>query len=242
MNSSIQFLLYAYFGIAKGDSEDKMLISLINRAYVDASSHVLSFKEGKEKKRDDCKKEAVSLIKERLSELENCEGDQSSSFDSWHKTLCDDLVKKYPAESAEFYKARKNRSLYSFSYGTAQKWVNMTLKYCVILHDLYDLLGEEKDLKVCSEVNKYKKHLHVPLDSYMLSAIRKELGADTSKADPWSKIKDYKDYLNLQKAIRDNIDGKVPFDWEGDAWIRTAKIEKDKEMNKKYEDKLYPKK
>ena len=66
--NAINFLLYSYFGITLDSSADEVLCAAIDRAYRDASSHVLSIKDEdtKLKKKDD----AAIEIRGQLQELE----------------------------------------------------------------------------------------------------------------------------------------------------------------------------
>ena len=138
-------------------------------------------------------------------------------FDKWHYVLCSDLV-MISKQTDRVFQYGKH-----LTYGQAQKWVNMTIKYCYILG-----IGSFNDAL-----------MHVPIDDYILSAIAKEgrinssidirgLGITVSSSmKPWSRISNYNDYLDLQLAIRKNKKLKkssyTPIGWESKAWIAASK-------------------
>lgn len=67
---------------------------------------------------------------------------QKIDFDEWHKNLCEDLVDDY--ENA-FKNAFSEKCTNIFTYGNAQKWVNMTLKYLDLLVSM-GMLNSYKDM------------------------------------------------------------------------------------------------
>lgn len=229
MNNAFDFLLFSYFGIASAynPKSDKILIKLIERAYRDAASHVLSVNKDV---KDDKKQEAVGIIKAAIDDLKETESQFKDgmvchgSYDKWHETLCDKLVNIYKDCCKEGY---------TFTYGVAQKWVNMTMKYVYIVYYmaasckfLYDF-GEEYG----NIISKHRRSLHVPIDSYIYKAVKNDLGISTLDTS-WSKISDYSIYIKYQNSIREheyfdytaeNPCGYAPIDWEGNAWIEIAK-------------------
>lgn len=238
MNDSIRFFLFAYFGITETDTCEQILISLIDRAYQDASSHVLSFiRDGD---RDNHRNKGLKLIKDKL--YDSIPHTSWEKFTAWHSCLCNELVNEYPESSSGKYQEDANGNLRPFTYGIAQKWVNMTLKYCIILFDLLED-GELRDFqKIGAKVTSCRNFLHIPLDSYMLSAIKKDLDCniELAKKSAWSKIREAKDYNEFQEKIRDAIKESKershlsPFDWEGTEWIKFARQARYREMVKKY--------
>lgn len=232
--NAINFLLYSYFGITLDSSADEVLCAAIDRAYRDASSHVLSIKDEdtKLKKKDD----AAIEIRGQLQEIEK----GSKLYDTWHGTLCESLCQKY--EGIEYGENRE------FTYGIAQKWVNMTMKYLYLLNAVFE--GNKEDGKK-SDFPKtygwiaaeYSTDLHAPIDSYILSAAagEKEVEADILEADNdrWSKIREEKPYQTYQKELRGKMKpGESVIEWEGPAWIKQAKIVKEK--NKEDLENRYP--
>ena len=72
---------------------------------------------------------------------------------------------------------KKGNEEKAFSYGNAQKWVNMTMKYIYILHAVYkekaakcdfcNTYGDQIDILMCD--------LDVPVDSYILKSASKNI-------------------------------------------------------------------
>lgn len=111
-----------------------------------------------------------------------------------------------------------------FTYGQAQKWLNMTLKYLWLLDMLPNGLSEAE--------------LHVPVDSFILEALKETQQFNTEgnritgsgesyyyNGKAWSAISDPQDYKKLQDGIRDiaKKQGISPIQWEGPAWMDIAK-------------------
>lgn len=230
--NALNFLLYSYFGVTRNCETDEILFAAANRAYQDAASHVLSVDDTKKAglRQKGCEK-LVAFAK--LLPMEN--------YDEEHNKICGELIKLYNGKTNDGCK---------FTYGIAQKWVNMTMKYlCVFLA----LINEG------SFFNEFhgkipEMCLHIPLDSFMLEYIAqrndkkfknspqltipaKEDGKEvyySDKALAWSKYTD-ETYHNLQDAIRKICNDKLPLDWEGPAWIKVAETRKRKSGKKEVE-------
>lgn len=120
-------------------------------------------------------------------------------FDRKHKDLCEKII-----EIANFQKVLEA----DFTYGQAQKWLNMTLKYML-------LTGFWND-----KLQPIIGFLHIPVDSYIISAAKKYLGISiTSKA--WSKW-DIEIYEQFQKEVREKSGNENPIEWEHKVWLETA--------------------
>jgi hypothetical protein len=91
----------------------------------------------------------------------------------------------------------------AFTVGQAQKWVNMTFKYLHLLD--------------YPEVQKVYEFCHVPIDNYILERTKYTM----SKA--WSKIDDYREYLDYQKWFREKYPNDIPLDKEFYLWLEEAK-------------------
>lgn len=144
------FLIFCYFG-SRGNDID----SVINRAYVDMASHTMAtFKNVNDKWK--CRWLASGVIKKAIEVIDK-------PYDEWHSDTCKNIISKYPDNV--------------LSYGQAQKWLNMTVKYVYVLK----LLGKfENQYKYISD--EHVSEFHVPLDSYILENI---LG---DKSTVWSKM------------------------------------------------------
>lgn len=91
----------------------------------------------------------------------------------------------------------------TFTIGQAQKWINMTFKY---LH----LLDYEK-------IQNVYEYCHIPIDSYMLNI------TNYSMSKAWSKLNDYKEYLDYQIWFRNKYNDSIPLDKEFYLWLEEAK-------------------
>ena len=127
------------------------------------------------------------------------------------------------------YTKGDNEKSPAFSYGNAQKWVNMTVKYLYIYRSLMLALDAENDF--CSfydeKLYPFEEYFHVPIDSFIMQAIwpKDEEGTDwipgkklpksgpgnysDSKHTPWSKFSN-EDYNSVQDHIK-SISGKSPY-------------------------------
>lgn len=139
--------------------------------------------------------EAVNVIFKKEIPIIN-EGSITSQekFDSWHCKVCKNIKLLY------------NEKGIDFTYGQAQKWLNMTIKYLYIL-----------------EVEGYTfdsifEYLHIPIDKYILKGVKDELEIKRP-VDAWSKL-DKKEYFKYQNAIRERLreKGISPIRWEFENW------------------------
>ena len=151
---------------------------------------------------------ATKLIMGEIYSVKDNRSTQEN-FDKWHEKTCGKIIGCYD---------KVNGSKIIFTYGNAQKWLNMALKYLWLLGDLPNDIKEER--------------LHAPIDSYILQKLRNlneegvTCSADTFyyKENSWSKISDYDDYFDLQKVIRvmAKQGGKTVIEQENEAWIEMA--------------------
>ncbi len=233
-NNAFEFLLFSYFGIVSDAEEpvesDEILEKLIERAYRDAASHVLSVNDDV---KEDKKQEAIETIKEAIDNLKEIEfvvkDDEicHKNYDKWHKDLCDNLVENYKCCCEDGY---------TFTYGIGQKWVNMTMKYVYVVYYIAESCEFLIDFKEEYDnlIFNHRRSFHVPIDSYIYKAVKDDLGIKPLKSS-WSKIPDYATYIDYQESLRkhetfdydfENAWGYAPIDWEGKAWIEIAKSTK----------------
>lgn len=229
MNSNaIDFLLYSYFGITQADlvekDEEKLVVKCAQRAYQDLC-RTLKFREktsadglsAKEKRkieeahnafRDGICQEISRLVLTSLLAATPKE----EEFDEKHKDACDAI---YTEAAKKPEVLREN-----LSYGQAQKWLNMTMKYMW-------LLGLWED-----QFEKMLPVLHVPVDSYIMEAasdcgmcIPTRAGGggkyESEKSKPWSQWTG-EEYRKFQTDLRKVLKPQVPLKWEGPAWIDIA--------------------
>lgn len=216
--------LFFCFGIKIEDCKDDILIGIIKKAYLDATNQgAFNTKAGKEginkDSRDVKRDELINTIICAFNKL--IEMDSSDEFNDWHKSLCEKILKHY--------------TNWPFTYGNAQKVVNMTMKYLLMLSIYEDSFKDDEIKRILEAVQKHKENLHVPIDSYIIDMIIKEgiilqEGEDLEKdfiwlqgknfpkrkkiieidipsnyLEGWSNWSSYDNYFNLQQKIRRHI-------------------------------------
>lgn len=239
-NALMDFLMYSYWGFDSKmvTSENTDVIQYCaRRAYLDLARTV-KFKYSTSRL-DDMKKD--STLQDEAIEFENKKKDiiekicisilnpvdvgdikcTDEQFNSWHEKKCNEIKDKI--NNSDILKDSK-----SFTIGQAQKWVNMTLKYLWLLDMLPKGLSE--------------KSLHVPIDSFILQALKEKVvdkitgSGDDYKYDgcKWSAL-DYEKYKELQEEIKKIADklNMTPIAWEGQAWIEVAKKRNNSKSQKK---------
>ena len=108
------------------------------------------------------------------------------TFDKWHRLKCNDIIAKF------------NEVInYSISYGQAQKWINMTIKYLLAIGPDY-----------IDGITRNYHLFHIPLDNIIQDKLV-NYGIPRLEAR-WSRINNYDDYLNYQMLVRTKFPGRVP--------------------------------
>lgn len=215
-----KFFVYSYLNVGMVSDmveghANNLLLMAINKAYGDATQQNAFnglFKKniiniGKLKESSETNKVTSSeYLYDKISKY-----GKSINFATWHKEVCERLVKDYNKIHDE-----NNKNF--FTYGNAQKWLNMTLKYLWLLNRLPNDMDE--------------KALHAPIDSYILQKLKKlEIEGVTGSGETfyykkkcWSNIDKYNEYMELQEKIRKfaKADGKSVIEWENEAWIEMS--------------------
>ena len=114
---SFDFLKLVYFGEII-EKEPIKAVSL--RAYLDFC-RTLRFKKISDENRLKLRKECIKVLEEKINEL-NAEDFNPKIFNNWHNATCEAIIKC-------------NSKI--FSYGQAQKWLNMTVKCLYISNFSY---------------------------------------------------------------------------------------------------------
>lgn len=275
----LDFLSFGYFGCTYSKIQllikEKKLREIAeicaSRAYVDLA-RTLTYQKAtlgeSDKQKTEAEKDETSSFKEKICA---CLGERISAFfykhksdnvlsqeefDKWHDNVCVCITACGESSDALACRQPEKQENKKFYYGQAQKWLNMTLKYMILLN--------------VEEVCSVRDLLHVPIDQYILKAaaekdnkgkyaIKKEIvpaiHSGESKASvrkyfkegktqPWSQL-NQKDYIELQKDLRREIyDAKkvktnnwidiiCPLDWEAIAWIEQAKLKQTKQEKEK---------
>ena len=163
-------------------------------------------------------------------------------FNCWHQGICDALIAIYSDDTLVLrHKNKRTEHSSELTYGQAQKWLNMTLKYLWLLDRLHLIQEESTHQFICAN----EKSFHVPLDSYILRYVARQ---DKNKKDrflpqnqnglnpdidfsrfwslfgsAWSQITDKQEYYNYQLALSQALDGLTPLEWELIHWHRALK-------------------
>ena len=188
---SLDFLYAIYFG-AFNDVYD----AATSRAYRDLN-RTIRYNGMSDEKRKLLRADVSNLIKNAINEIKTLDFIDQNIFDTWHKLLSDEIIGKYQEQGI------------NFSYGQAQKWINMTLKYLYIIEPI--------------QVEMLFQYCHVPLDNYVFEISEKIFGIKKPSV-PWSRWSDYNNqYMEYQKSLRNSIKNIAPLRWEFRAWLQEAR-------------------
>ena len=230
-NETQEFLWYSYFSTSYENTAkdiDMALYICVQRAYLDLN-RTFAFNTDDENERRNFRDSVCKKITADIKGiLINC---TKSNFDDFHNNICMEIVdycNDYPKDKREkIFKVKESEDK-AFHYGQAQKWLNMTLKYMIIMG-----FWTEK-------FNSIIEVFHVPVDSYIMEATSNlEIMLPRKNGDygkyfessskPWSKWnKD--DYIkfqqNLRIALKNKNPSEIPIKWEAHAWIEVARNKK----------------
>ena len=156
--------------------KDKIIVSAIRRAYRDFNrTLILVDTKDPEKIKDRglAKNKAEEYLVEALPKLYNTDFVDKNDFDFKHHETCLGLIEAF-----------------KMNYGQAQKWVNMSIKYLV-------LLGEDWVTGIGRNVQFY----HPPFDNIVLDEMKKRTTESLKR--PWSQWngEDYFKILNLFRKL-----------------------------------------
>lgn len=192
----MRFLRLAYFG-----NIDEPYNAAGDRAYRDfcrtvdfpKTEHKLTRQEQIKRyiDRQNAKGDIYSRLRDELLVLD-CKNVEE--FDSWHCSACKRIIEDFSKEA-------------KLNYGQAQKWLNMTLKYLLVLG--------------VKEANRQVAYLHVPIDNIVIQTASKYV---KPCGKPWSQWNEneYKDYQERLKFYINQIDTNMPpIIWEFRNWIPT---------------------
>lgn len=178
-------------------AEVKNFEGAAHKAYADMARRTLRIKENS-KERIALKKSATEILRQAVEDLKN----DSSDFPKWHEKSCNALIACYGGQ---------------LSYGQAQKWLNMLLKYLYV----YDVNGYETLFSSREGIAA----LDMPVDSKVIEALHRKYTVKPPTAG-WS-VWDRNTYRAYQAAARsalhnapdiENPDERLPFYWELIHW------------------------
>lgn len=219
-NDATNFLLYSYFGMdpekLKEKKDEEVINNCAKKAYLDLC-RTLRFNDKDETKHQTFRDDICKLIEEKIYGLLQNMSNKKFDFDKEYYDILDYIQREGEKKKDVLKK--------TFTYGQAQKWLNMTMKYMWLLG-----LWENKFNNVLSA-------LHVPVDSYIIEAACKEnifskTKKPTSEYKSWSTW-DRTQYEEFQDALHDaslssNAEKITPIEWECSAWIRIAEERREK--------------
>ena len=225
----LDFLLYSYFGCDSNEIKQAGIQKCANRAYLDLSRRIDFYystseldnmsKKGSSKESKSLAKKYKSAKKDLIKKIcgtilcpvEGCKC-IDEEFELWHELKCKNIMKTMNNSTFQDGKLIL-KDCNAFTYGLAQKWINMTLKYLWLLDMLPDGLSEMS--------------LHVPIDSFIIQALYNKVDQISNdnkyKGKAWSKFGDYKIYRDLQDEIKRVVENIPPIKWEESAWRKIAK-------------------
>ena len=223
-------LIYFCFGFTLDENYDLIIDKVIQKAFFDATNqgafNTLIPKDAKDKLQS-IKKKCCSDLKNEIKKYKR----HGKKFDEWHKFVCNDIICKY-FEGI-------NTPTEVFSYGNAQKVLNMTLKYLYMLSQVlgYENVNEEL-VGILREISADSRYLHIPIDRYIIDELWNSTSTllplkedehkvrDRQYAHPSEFVKSWStwsdtDYNNTLERM--DLRGEEPLEWEEKHWIEAAK-------------------
>ena len=188
MTERNKFLMFVYLG----DEEDAVK-GAVKRAYRDFQ-RVMGGIGSAENKRMKAAAQEYLTARLRVYFAQESFG----AFDEWHRETADGLKKCFCGFPR-------------FTYGCAQKWINMAFKYLYCLVDFAPQLGLRLPLEAFAEC-------HLPIDR-RTARCAKENGIEISFS-AWSRLDDYDEYMRLQSAVREigKAEGRSALDLDFQWW------------------------
>ena len=242
-------LVFFYFGFTLDDIEkesmDIILKKVANKALFDATMQGAFNSRVKMEYKEKAKTAKVKAVDTLLVSVKQL-GKNNEEYDDWHYDTCC-KVKKV------FHGIKDQKGNEAFTYGNAQKMVNMTMKYLYLLSKSSREEKANKTNEILNSVKNNAAFLHMPIDGYIIDALFEKrvlvceeckndnclrclVGSWNGKGNPskkdcvkkWSRW-DYYLYNAVKNQIFHNIDKQYEnvIDWENDLWIEQAKKKKE---------------
>ena len=192
MNENIKkFYRICVFGTEENNEK-----AAANRAYRDMCRTIRFEKGVSQKLKDNCRTSVIELIETEIKKRKSF--DTVEKYNEFHDSLCLRIIDCYD-----------NQTIAEITYGQAQKWVNMTMKYLCVLYE-----GQ------CDWLNKIYSFLHIPIDSIILDKAKKEFPNEFPVNNtPWSQLS-IEEYITIQNKFRAVIKDVALIDWEFKVWNR----------------------
>ena len=187
----LNFLKVAFFG----NFTDPIKVAS-SRAYRDMN-RTLRFNGLPDATRFALREKVNAVFDAELPKLKSDSITNQDKFDAWHRNVSNKIKKLYLDKGVKF------------TYGHAQKWINMTIKYLYMLE--------------ANSFNDVFEFLHIPIDNYVFDIARDLLGIKKPKA-VWSSWDNYNEqYLYYQNLIREKITTGTPLRWEFRCWLKAKR-------------------
>ena len=192
MNENIKkFYRICVFGTEENNEK-----AAAKRAYRDMCRTIRFEKGVSQKLKDDSRTRVIELIETKIKKCNSI--DTVEKYNEFHDSLCLRMIDCYD-----------NQTIAQITYGQAQKWVNMTMKYLCVLYE-----GQ------CDWLNKIYSFLHIPIDSIILDKAKKEFPNEFPVNNtPWSQLS-REEYITIQNKFRAVIKDVALIDWEFKVWNR----------------------
>ena len=183
-NDFLNFWIRVYF-----PGSNNLIDASIDRAYRDFNRTMHQIKDKRTDEKYNVLKNFMKSIVEEVSVKSFVTQDK---FDYWHKNKCIALIDKF-----------NEVLVFKIGFGQAQKWINMSFKYLFVLGDSRTNLNISKNYHL----------FHIPIDNIIQKKLSIEYNIPRING-AWSRIDNYDDYLNYQKAVRNKFVGQIPMDVE----------------------------
>lgn len=169
-----------------GASQD-LIGAAIDRAYRDFNRTQHGYAKLKTADSYTCLKEVLRNV---TAEAIGRDFISQTEFDEWHEVSCDYLINSCLGATS-----------YKMSYGQAQKWINMSLKYMYAL-------GDDR----VPGISRNYHYFHIPIDNIIQDILVQRNIARFKES--WSRIATYKAYLDYQIRFRAAHPNEIPLDVE----------------------------
>lgn len=203
-------LVAFYFGtqVALYPTSLAAIESISHRAYRDLSRTLHGI--GSHPEKDVLLGDTHASLHRLLADLEKIMTQEE--FDALHHSWCKNRI--------EFFNQHPHpdRKSFTLTYGQAQKWINMALKYLAVIEH--------------SAVKSIYRYLHIPIDSIVYKEAARPDGLAVPRPPgsiAWSRL-DRNQYESYQRELFDTTARKhpdfSPLDWEAEAWVtRSSKTD-----------------
>lgn len=181
-------LLKFYFGNVENFKQ-----AAIKRAYRDLN-RTLPLGYETQKQRNENRERTGNLLSDKLNHFLNFKFTEQLEFDNYHRAICNEIALEWS----------------KLKIGHIQKWVNMTLKYWLII-------GNDRIKGI--ELNYM--FFHIPIDSIILEKIFAQKNPKT----PWSRIDNYDYYFAYQLLFREKFPNEIPIIFETEIFNKSIRKE-----------------